>query len=255
MLKIGIRLLFVLMAVAMTSCIPQKKLKYLQAPVEQKTVYQTPQNSELKIKPNDELLINVTSFDDVSFNYFESQKQVGGNYGTNELSLSMIAYFVDKEGKINFPILGKFSVAGLTLDEASDLLKSALSTYFNQPNVIVKFAYKKITVLGEVNHPGDHTYTKNQINIFEALGLAGDMTIHGNRSKVILLHTENNQTTKTGIDLTRDDLVFSKNYYLQPDDIIYVEPRNSVKWATISVPFTLIFSTITTALLVWNALK
>jgi len=255
MLKKNIVITVITFAVLMSSCIPQNKLEYLQAPIENQSVYQTPQSAELKIKPNDELLINVTSFDDVSFNYFEAQQRGGSTYGTNELSLSSISYVVDIDGNINFPIIGIISLKELSLSEAGDKLKKELSPYFNQPNVIIKFAYKKITVLGEVNNPGYHTYTKDQITIFEALGLARDMTVHGNRKEVILLRTENNQTTKSSLDLTKDNLVFSKYYFLQPNDIIYVKSRNSVKWSVISTPITLIFSTITTTLLVLNAMQ
>lgn len=255
MLKKSIGFTIITFAVLLSSCIPQNKLEYLQTPIKDQSVYQTPPSAEIKIKPNDELLINVTSFDDVSFNYFEAQQRGGNTFGTNELSLSSISYVVDIDGNINFPIIGMISLKELSLYEAGDKLKKELLPYFNQPNVIIKFAYKKITVLGEVNYPGYHTYTKDQITIFEALGLARDMTVHGNRKEVILIRTENNQTSKTSVDLTKDDLVFSKNYFLQPNDIIYVKSRNSVKWGVISTPITLAFSTITTALLVLNAMQ
>ncbi len=208
------------------------------------------------IKPNDELLIKVSSFDDISFNYFNSQGNNNTFQASNELSINTISYLVDVDGYINFPITGKILLKGLSLDEATVKIQNILKPYFDQPNVMMKYAYKKVSILGEVNSPGYYTYTKDQITIFEALAMANDLTIHGNRKEVLLIRENtDNKISKYEIDLTKDKDVFGYSYYIQPGDVLYVKPRKSVKWSTISTPITLLFSTITTALLVYNAIQ
>lgn len=232
-----------------SSCIPQSKIEYLQSDNKFDT-FNAPIPDNIKIKPNDQLLINVTSFDDISFNYFESQRSGSALNGSNELSLASVAYAVDQQGFINFPILGNFHLGGLTLKEAGNKLKEALSSYFNQPNVDIRYAFKTITILGEVNAPGKYIYTKPQLTVLEALGYAGDINIHGNRKDVSLIRKVDTNIVKHHIDLTDEEMVFEDYYYIQPDDVIYVRPRKSVTWREISTPITLLFSSISTTLLV-----
>ncbi len=259
-MKILIYLIALILIVS--SCMPLKNLEYLQDTntITKVKITDGDQNEfrkaeEHKISANDELLIKVSSFDDVSFNYFNTQNAATAMQASNELSINMVSYAVDVDGYVSFPIVGKLLLKGLTLAEASEKIQSVLRPYFDQPNVQVKYAYKKVSVLGEVNSPGYYSYTKDQLTILEALALASDMTLHGNRKEVILIRKqEDDKAYKYQIDLTKDNDVFGYNYYVQPGDIIYVKPRPSVKWSEISTPITLFFSTITTALLVFDAL-
>lgn len=226
-------------------------MEYLQDPIAKEAIYSLQGISEHTIKPNDELYINVSSFDDVSFNYFGETGDSKQGYGS-ELTLSLISYTVDKSGNIFFPILGNIYLQGLTLEEARAKLTTQLSDYFNQPTINIKFAFKKITIVGEVKNPGNHTYSKDDLNIFEALSLAGDMTPHGNRSEVYILRRDSTQVIKTLVDLTNDEVVFSSNYFVQADDVIYVKPRKSLKWDIVSTPISLFISTITASILILN---
>ncbi len=255
--------LFFLLVVTLGSCITQKKLEYLQSPVAIKKMKITEEDNNTfkkaekhRIRPNDELLIKVSSFDDISFNYFSTQ--AGGNFlqASNELSINVISYSVDVEGFIFFPVVGKIKLSGLSLDQAGEKLQLVLRPYFDQPNVQIKFGYKKVSILGEVNVPGYYTYTKDQITILDALAMANDLTIHGDRKSIILLRNQSeDKVEKYEIDLTDDNSVIGYNYYLQPGDILYVKPRRSIKWSQISTPVSLLFSTITTGLLVYNAIQ
>ena len=112
-----------------------------------------------------------------------------------------------------------------------------------------------ISVLGEVQAPGKYTIYNNRINIFEALALARDLTSFANRSKVQIIRTEGNKNTIVTLDLLSKDILSSKYYYLQPNDIIYVEPLKNKTYAFESFPYALIFSTITTALLIAQFFK
>lgn len=249
--KYGKSFLALISLLLITSCIQQKKLEYLQYPITEPTNFDMQETDFIRIKPNDELYIKVSSFDDVNFNFFSSENDYLRATTGNELSLSIISYTVNDAGEIYFPVLGNIKVNGLTLDELSDKLEDLLKEYFNQPTAVVKFAYKKITVLGEVNMPGNYTYSKDQLNVFEAISLAGDLTFHGNRKEIYLLRNQNDTTVqKSLIDLTNDKLVFSQNYYLQPDDIIYIAPRTSVKWGVVSTPISLFLSSVTTFFLI-----
>ena len=235
-----------------SSCIPQKKLEYLQDPIYESTLYNLTNTPVQKIKPNDELYIKVSSFDDLSYNFFDTQSDYSRTAFNNELALSLISYTVSDSGTIYFPILGTLKVSGLSLDELRIKMEAQLSDYFNQPTVVIKYAYKKITIIGEVNAPGYYTYTKDNINIFEALSMAGDISVHGNISKIYIIRQVNDSIQKNPVDLTSDEIVFSNYYYLLSNDIIYVKPRGSLKWNIISVPISLIFSTISTTILIIN---
>ncbi len=235
-----------------SSCIPQKELEYLTSKKETSETYNLKTTKKNYIQPSDEILIKVSSFDDLSFNYFEAQNDGRSVMASNEMALSALAYTVDEDGYVYFPILGKLKLGGLTLGDAADFLKKQLGPYFDQPMVDIKYAYKKVTILGEVGAPGYHTYTKDQINIFEALGMAGDISIHGNKKKVLLIRNENDKTTKNYVDLTDNKIISSEFFQVKPYDVIIVNPRKSAKWGTISTPISLIFSSITTTILILN---
>ena len=244
-LLLGISLLF--------SCIPQKKLQYLQDQIENESRYTIKPYDRNLIKPNDELNINVSSFDDINFNYFQSTAQTGINQGSTEMGLSLSSFAVKDDGTIYFPILGNVKLAGLTLNQATELLTAQLKPFFDQPTVVIRFAYKKVTVLGEVKLPGYYTYSKEQLSIFEALGLAGDMTVHGDRRKIYLLRNKNNQEIeKIKLDITTDGIFTSEFYFLKADDVLYVSPRASLAWSSVPAQLSLIFSGVTATILILN---
>ncbi len=165
----------------LSSCIPQKKLKYMQDPLLDQNIYKLHEKVEATIKPNDELYIRVSSFDDVAYNFFSTQ--TNSNYMTfsNDVSISLISYIVNDSGYIYFPMIGPIYVKDFTIEEATDKLKNLLTEYLNQPTVLIKFVNKKLTVMGEVIRPGTFFFTSERMNILEAIGHGGDMTVHGDR--------------------------------------------------------------------------
>ena len=122
--------------------------------------------------------------------------------------------------------------------------------YLNQPAVNVRFVDKVVTVLGEVEGPGVYTFTKREIPILEALAYAGDMTVYGNRNKILIIREEENIIYRHRIDITEPGVQASKYYYIRPNDIVYVEPLKRRIWGFETIPIGLIFSTITATLLV-----
>ena len=154
------------------------------------------------------------------------------NLVTPTTQTQMQTYLVDNDGKIQFPVVGDLKVGGLTKTEAEQLICKAISPYLAEtenPVVTVRMSSFSISVLGEVNQPGTFTIAREKINVLEALARAGDMTIYGVRNNVTLIR-EDNEGNKSyhSLDLNDANIVNSPYYYLQQNDILYVEP-NKIK--------------------------
>jgi polysaccharide export outer membrane protein len=140
-----------------------------------------------------------------------------------------LAYLVDNQGCIDFPVLDKLRVVGLTKSETENLVKSKLKDYLKEePVVNVRFINYKISVIGEVNRPSTFTIANEKVNVFEALAMAGDLTIYGLRNNVKLIR-EDQSGVKQIITLNLNDanVVLSPYYYLQQNDILYVTPNKA----------------------------
>lgn len=137
-------------------------------------------------------------------------------------------YIVDKNGYIEMPVVGRLKVAGLTTSEAKEVVRSAALKFYKDPLVNVRVANFIITVLGEVGSPGRYTIATEKINILDAIGLAGDLSIGGKRGNVLLIREQNGESIFTRIDLNKTDLFTSEYFYIQSGDKLYVEPLKSV---------------------------
>lgn len=179
--------------------------------------------SEPKIQPNDLLNIRVTTLSVESNSLFNNNINVNVN-NTTTPELIKVGYRVDKSGEINFPVLGQVQLGGLTVTEAENLLDKKLGSYTKDPVVNIDFLNFKVTVLGEVNHPGTFTVADKNITMLGALGLAGDMTPFAKRDNVMIVREINGERTVDRIDLKSSQLFQSPYYYLKQNDIIYVEP-------------------------------
>ena len=150
----------------------------------------------------------------------------GGATGGSGIS-SEPTYLIDENGEIEFPVLGKLKIGGLTRVEVKTLIKDKLKVYINDPIVTVRLKNFKITVLGEVNRPGSFTIPNERITIIEALGLAGDMTITGKRADVVVIRENDATNTYYKVDLTSKNVFDSPVYYLAQNDVLYVEPNDT----------------------------
>ena len=135
-------------------------------------------------------------------------------------------YTVDKQGDINFPLIGKIRLAGLTRLQAVDLITQKVSAYVSDPMINLQITSFRVTVLGEVNRPGLVGARDARMNIFEILGAAGDLTIYGDRRNVLLIRENNGVRDYHKFDLTSSNIFHSPYYYLQQNDILYVMPNN-----------------------------
>lgn len=220
--------LLVCMAVFFTACTSTKKIIYLQdvVPLKQQEIEQ---KYEVIIHGDDLLAIMVNSRDPelaMPFNMPMVTYQLGSNSGGQQ---RVLGYLVDTNGNIDFPILGKIHVEGLTRMQLTELIKNKLidGDLIKDPIVTVQFLNFKISVMGEVGSPGSLTISGDRITLLEALSMAGDLTIYGRRDRVGVIRENNGKRTILFHDLRSADIFNSPCYYLQQNDIVYVEPNKA----------------------------
>jgi polysaccharide export outer membrane protein len=174
------------------------------------------------------------------------------NLFQNETSLFINGYAVSDSGYIEIPILGKILIAGKKMDEAIASIRQRADQYLKDATVIVKLISFKISVIGEVNRPGTYNNFNNQLNVLEAISMAGDITDYGNRMKVHVLRPDSTGTRTFSLDLTNREILTSDGFYLLPNDVVYVEPIHS-KSFRINLPTVSLFLTsVSTLILVLN---
>ena len=220
----------------LSSCSSKKKLDYLQN-IESVALEASIKNAKSTIQPNDQLVILVTAKDmDVvkPFNQNFSSGQIlqysipSNNAPTqSQTSISGPTYVVDSNGNIEFPVIGKINTENKTTEELRDILKKEISKYVVNPQVSVKNTNYKITVLGEVNRPGTYNIPEAQTTLLEVMGLAGDLTIYGNRNDVLVIRNVDGVITKQRLDLTKADFINSPYFYLKQNDVIIVSPNET----------------------------
>jgi len=138
-----------------------------------------------------------------------------------------VNYIIDKNGEIDFPVIGAVKIAGLSPEETKTLLKEKLTPYLKDAIINIRLKNFTVTVLGEVNRPGTYPVLGEQITVLEALGLANDLTIKAKRDNVLIIRDFNGTKVSTRIDLTTKEALNSPVYYLTQNDVVYVEPNNS----------------------------
>ena len=228
MFKKYVAYLVVCMAVFFTACTSTKKIIYLQdvVPLKQQEIEQ---KYEVIIHGDDLLTIMVNSRDPelaLPFNMPMVSYQLGSNTGGQQ---RVLGYLVDTNGNIDFPILGEIHVEGLTRMQLTELIKNKLieGDLIKDPIVTVQFLNFKISVMGEVGRPGSFTISGDRITLLEALSMAGDLTIYGRRDRVGVIRENNGKRTILFHDLRSADIFNSPCYYLQQNDIVYVEPNKA----------------------------
>jgi len=231
----------------LSSCVVQRDLKYMQDAKKSQDSYNEAVFKDYKLRPNDALYIQIKSLDDVASNVFA---QATSLYTLDPYSAYMTSFTVDKEGFIELPVIGKILVSGKTATQVGEMIKDSMVNILSHPMVTVKLVNQYISVLGEVTRPGHIVYSQDQLTIYDALGLAGDISIYGNRRDVILVRNENGKNVRTSIDLTRADILSSPYYFVQPNDFIYVYPMRKRFWGFEQFPFVVILTTISTALVI-----
>lgn len=218
------------------ACNAQRNVLLLQD-VENGAEISLPENYMIRIKPLDQLTVVVNSRNPELAKPFNSSSSYNALTGTNIASAtgenSLQVLTVDEQGYLTMPILGEIECAGMTRQEfAQDIERRIIEGgYLSDPQVNVRFAELTISIIGEVNRPGRYDIKKDQISILEALALAGDMTIYGNRSEVAVVREKDGKSIVTKLDLRSGDVFASPCYYLEQNDVVIVSP-NKYKAAT-----------------------
>jgi polysaccharide export outer membrane protein len=214
-------LVYLLFLLVLSSCVSKKEVVYFQNAKDFETIVDT-DTFNPKFKVDDIISIFVSTFDmeaAAPFNLFI-------NAGNNS-NPQLIDYLIDVDGNIDFPVLGKIKLLGLSVQEAQELFKEKLALYLKDPIVNIRILNFRISVLGEVDRPGRYEVSGQRITILEAIALAGDLGIKGERENVMVIRDFNGAKTYTKVDLTNKELFNSPVYYLTQNDVVYVVPNNS----------------------------
>tara|TARA_B100000508_G_scaffold118450_1_gene98499 strand:+ start:3515 stop:4222 length:708 start_codon:yes stop_codon:yes gene_type:complete len=223
----------------------------------------TSENYALTFKPDDFISVVVTAEDPETAIPFNFPQQLAGNMGAGGQGYNMerpaqTGYLVDDEGNVELPVLGNYKVGGKTRKEVKKELTQQYDKYLNGPVVIVKIQNFKVTVLGDVSNPGTFTIPNERVTILEAIGIAGDLEMTGERKNVLVIRDRDGVKTEYRIDLTKKDFLNSPVYYLEQNDVVYVEPNSAARstgtfWRTSGGIFISLTSLIiTTVVLITN---
>jgi len=258
LLKLNSLLMLLLAAIMFSSCVSLKKINYIQdaAKYQQGEIieFKNEVSPDYKVKPGDNLFVDVKSLDTKNMNPFETNQQVA--YQNNsEMSVYLNSHMVTDSGYITFPVIGKFQVAGLTINQIKNNMQEVINDFYQLTTVTVKLVNFKISLLGEFVRPGTFLVYQENINIFQALSMGGDLSPYANKGKVKIIRKTENGSSVHYVNLLRADVLQSPYYYLQPDDIIYVEPLKSKNYAFTAFPYSIVLSTITTTLLILSYIK
>jgi polysaccharide export outer membrane protein len=240
---------FLTLVLVLASCGFNKQLAYFNSNGRDTTLTIAQKDFEPIIQTGDILYVGVTSLDPVSsamFNFSTTGTSTGVGAMSQIPQNTTIGILVNTDGTIDIPTLGNIKVAGQTKNQLRVTLTKALLPFLKEPVVSIRFMNYRITVLGEVNRPGTIPILNERVSVLEALGLAGDLTMYGNRNNILLIH-ENMGIKETKRLSINDYSVFSSPYYyLQSNDVLYVEP-NKAK-AYISSPIAVLLPAFSTSI-------
>lgn len=251
-----ILILFLMASLFFSSCIPMKRIEYLQQQANKgdtaRTHFTNMNLITYRIQAGDNLYIKVNSVMAVTENIFAEEGTKSSNNYYSDAGIYLNSYLVNDEGYIDFPYVGSIYVKDLSVEEAKDLISGIVKDYIKESTVVVRLALFKIAALGEVSRPGQVSVYQNQLTIFDAIAMAGDMTPFARRDQVVILR-ETPEGVKTKKVNLNDLSIFESDYYfIQPNDIIYVPPVKGKNFAFSQFPYALVFSTISTTLLLIN---
>lgn len=264
MFKNSVRLPAIIFMAALASCVPNKKVAYLQ----HKDEYDKPESIvtdtlirkyetgefAYKLQPNDLLDIKIATQTQSIYNPFKDADQgllAGQNYGQSvgtSGSVQNTGYYIEQDGVINLPIIGKIPLAGYTISQAEDTLEVYVRKYLEKPVVKIRVQNFKFSVLGEVEQEGTHLSGDNSLTLLQALALAGGPSEYGDISRIKVLRNFGSETYVFYVNLRSEEYMTTPFYFVQPDDVIVVTPvkqRAYLKYASTNIAiFTAVFSMV-----------
>ena len=244
---------FVLLS--LTSCVTNKKLTYLQYEGTRNDVIKSVTPSAYKILPYDNLFIRVVTPDPQWSAMFNTMPLATNSISVSEQSADMVSYVVDDDGFIQLPYAGRIMVAGKTLAEVTDRLDQELKSYVADAAITVKMVNNYVSLIGEVQRPGRYPIYKERMNIFQALAMAGDLSVYSDRQKIQLMRQTADGNIIKEFSVKDRSIMASEFFYVMPDDVIYAKPMKGRFFRLDSFPYTIILSSVTTFVLLWNVIK
>ncbi len=237
----------------MASCANPKKISYFNYVPD--SLYQDPMSLDLHaysdpvIKPNDVLQISVQTIDPQATTMMGTMTAPATGSGSASGG-AVSGYMVDQKGEIELPLAGRIKVGGMTTSQARDAIARKAEQFYKSPVVNVRFANFTITVLGEVNRPGQITVPSEKISLLDAIGLAGDLKVTGRRNDILLIREEAGKKVFFRYDLNKEDMFHGPYFYLRQHDILYVGPtKNAAAQADVTTMRNLSFVSFGVSLL------
>jgi polysaccharide export outer membrane protein len=223
------------------SCASRKDVVYLQDVGNFETQVDN-NKSATKFKVDDLVAIHVSSLNpeiSAPFNLYKGSSEGGRS--------EQVSYLVDQDGMIDFPVIGKLKIEGLSPDELRTLLRQKLTDYLKDPIINIRLMNFTVTILGQVGRPGTYPVNGEQISILEALGMAGDLTLRAKRDNILIMRDFNGTKVYSRLDLTSKNVVKSPVFYLSQNDVVYVEPNKvGIKDTSLGASTSLTISIIST---------
>lgn len=243
-------LLVSVLLVMLSGCVSQKKIMYLQQAPDQDSVllWQMTKAPEYRVQANDNLYVSIKSLSERANEIFNQQSSSADM--TSDAAIYLNSYTVSKEGTIDFPVIGTVNVKDLTVDEIQDKLQTLVGEYLKETIVIVKLVNFNISLLGEVQRPGEYKVYQDKITIFEGISMAGDFTDFANRKVVALIRQTEKGSEIHYLDLNSVSILSSPYYYLKPNDVVYAAPLKVKQWGFATFPYAVLFSAISTIILI-----
>ena len=255
-----IAILTLLLAIGFASCVPQKKMLYLKeaqmAAENQSKEYVNDRSVDYRLQPGDNLYIRaINTIDERGAAAITGELSTRNGQLSNDVSIYLQSYTVDEDGRIELPLIGRVEVKNLTVEEARNRLQEEMDKYVNQTMLIVKLSNFNLAILGEVNRPGNYKVYQSQINLFEAIAMASNMTSFAKNNEVKIIRQTDNGSEIVTVDMGKADILESPYYYLKPNDIIYVEPLKIKQWGFTTFPYSTVFSVVSLAITLFLTFK
>ena len=216
----------------LSSCATKERMVYFQNDNQQDTIISSHSGYTPVLKKDDFISVIVTADDPetaIPFNFPAQESRNLSSNGYTQGNPVKTGYLIDEEGNVSLPVLGRIHLAGMNRMEATAMLENKYSEYLNNPVVNIHIENYKITVLGDVLKPGTFKIPNERITILEAIGLAGDLNITGERENILVIRDMNGKKVTYRLDLTSPDVLNSPAYYLQQNDVVYVEPNSAAR--------------------------
>lgn len=231
-----------------TNCASKKKFVYFQDNTDTKFS----SHNKVLLKTGDILSVKIFGCDEENLKIFNiptiNEQNINRSYFSGGSVIN--GYLIDKNGNIDFPMIGEIKLSDLSVEEANQLIKLKLNKFLKDPKVNIHIQNFKITILGDLRNPGTIEVPNEKITLIEAIGIAGDLNITARRDNILILRDENSIITKYRVDITNSDFINSSVYFLHQNDVIYVEANkpkiNSSKVTGTSSVFVAIASLIIT---------